>query len=51
MSEVSFSAAIGSGCHLLVMFAGRIAVVTLKDLRRTCQGLLVIVSAAKLLAS
>lgn len=53
MSEVSSSAARDSGFgHLLVIFAESIAVVMLKkDPRRMCQGRLVIVSVAKLLAS
>lgn len=53
MSEVSFSAESGSGSgHLLGLFAGSIAVVMLKkDPRHMCQGRLVIVSVAKLLAS
>lgn len=53
MSEVSFSVASGSGSgHLLVRFAGSIAVVMLrKGPRHMCQGRLVIVSVAKLLAS
>ena len=52
MNEVSFSVASGFGYHPLVMSAERIAVVMLKkNLRRKCQGQLVIVSAATLLAS
>lgn len=52
MNEESFSVASGSGPHPLVMSAERIAVVMLKkNLRHKCQGQLVIVSAATLLAS
>lgn len=53
MSEVSFSAANGSGSgHLLAMFAESIASVMLKkNPPHMCQGRLVIVFVAKLLAS
>lgn len=53
MSEVSFSAAIGSGSgHLLARFAGSIAFGMLKkNPRHMCWGRLVTVSVAKLLAS
>ena len=52
MTEVSFSAASGSGSgHLLGLSAESIAVVILKkDPQHMCQGQLVIVSVAKLLA-
>ena len=52
MNEVSFSVASGFGCHPVVMSAEKIAVVMpKKNPQRKCQGQLVIVSAATLLAS